>query len=284
MATAAGPRAGEEPKVMVLPAVPELPRVLSRLGRLPRLSPRGWFGFGLECHDCTIGGRDSTGAARWRFDSVPSIYSVDPESPAAKGGLEPGDRLLKIDGMGMTTTEAGRRFGAVKPGDKVAWTVEHEGKSRVVTLVAEEHPDRGDFDSDAEERVRMALDKLRMQNDQLRAQADAMRGKHMSESYDRAMEQAQRELEMTERQLERTYEQMQRRAETLPRAWPNTRVFALPTDDDLDPPRHLRYKGDIGNSNVEVRGSGSVVVSEEPGGGALLITTPDATIRVEKKK
>jgi hypothetical protein len=285
VATAAGPRAGEDPKVIVLPDVvgTELPRALARLGRLPRLSPGGWFGFGLTSN-ASISDRDSNGVSRWRFHNVPSIYSVDPESPAAKGGLEPGDRMLKIDGMEITTPEAGRRFGAVKPGDKVRWTVEHEGKTRVVTLVAEEHPDRDEFDSDAQARVREALDKLRMQNDHLRAQTDQMRGEHLSESYARAMELAQRELEMTQRQLERTVEQMQRRAETLPKSGPNTRVYAIPTDDDIDQKRHLRYKGDIGDSEVEVRGSGSVVVSEEPGGGAVLIATPDATIRVEKKK
>jgi hypothetical protein len=46
----------------------------------------------------------------------------------------------------------------------------------------------------------------------------------------------------------------------------------------------MRYQGSMGNSRVEVRGNGSVAVTEHPEDGLLVITTPDATIRIRKEK
>lgn len=45
--------------------------------------------------------------------------------------------------------------------------------------------------------------------------------------------------------------------------------------------QHLRFAGMVGNTNVEVRGLGSVEVSFDNATGELLIRTMDATVRMK---
>jgi hypothetical protein len=45
--------------------------------------------------------------------------------------------------------------------------------------------------------------------------------------------------------------------------------------------QHLRFAGSVGNTEVEVRGLSSVVVSYDNSTGELLIRTIDSTIRVK---
>jgi hypothetical protein len=50
-----------------------------------------------------------------------------------------------------------------------------------------------------------------------------------------------------------------------------------------DPPEHLRYAGEVAGADIEVRGSSSVVVTIEPDGDGIVITTRDATIRIHDR-
>ena len=51
-----------------------------------------------------------------------------------------------------------------------------------------------------------------------------------------------------------------------------------------EPPEHLRYAGEVAGAEIEVRGSGSVVVTIQQDGEGVVITTRDATIRIRGKE
>jgi len=271
-AFAAGPRAGEKPRVITIPdvrvdpdirIVPDIRVVPDIRLALPRLSPRGWFGMALSCDNCSIS-QDDSGASVWNFEKAPKIYSVDPDSPADKGGIVPGDKLTHIDGLSITSREGGRRFGGSEPGDKVAWTIDHDGKKRVVTLVAEEHPDRDDAQAMIDGRLKETMAKLQAERDRMLAQRNRMHYEQEKQSLDAAA----RQLETAQRALERMSQ--------------SDYQAQIDAANHREAARHVRYRGTVGDSKVEVRGSGSVVVTEGRD-GELVIDTPDATIRIEKK-
>jgi hypothetical protein len=266
-ASAAGPRAGESslleiPDVRVV--VPE--RSLLRLRELRRLPPRGWFGLALSCDNCNISRDDEDSVAVWRFPKAPTIYSVEPDSPADKGGIVTGEKLTHIDGTSITSKEGGRRFGAVRPGDKVAWTVEHHGKKRVVTLVAEERPDRDEADVAMDGLLKETMGTLQSERMRMLAERDRMNQDLERQSLDAAA----KSLEATHKALE-----------SLSKI--DFRSTQKAIERDREASRHLRYRGNVGDSKIEVRGSSSVVVTESRNGEELVIDTPEATIRIEKK-
>ena len=98
----------------------------------------GWFGVGLNCGDC--GWVMLEDNAVWRSNEFPVIYLVEPGSPAAKGGLQRDDKLTEINGVSLLSEEGGRLFGSVKPGQEVKWTVEREGETKNITVVAGVRP------------------------------------------------------------------------------------------------------------------------------------------------
>src|SRR5438445_449812 len=63
--------------------------------------PRGWSGFGLTCRNC--GGRpgDDGEPPVWEFGTLPTIYFLDPGSPAARAGIQIGDVLTHLDGVSL---------------------------------------------------------------------------------------------------------------------------------------------------------------------------------------
>ena len=140
----------EVPRIPETPATPEVPMLARRVERLNRLPmpaiptedalPRGWSGFGLTCRDC--GGRpgDEGQPPVWTFGTLPTIYFLDPGSPAARAGIQINDVLTQIDGVSLLTEEGGRRFGALKPGQSVRWTVRRGGSTRNVTVVTAPRP------------------------------------------------------------------------------------------------------------------------------------------------
>lgn len=201
----------------------------------------GWFGFGLECQECDV--RESGHEHVWSFGRPPTIEYVEPGSPAARAGLEPGDVLTHIDGTPLTSREGSRRFGAVAPGQSVRWTVRRGGTSRTVRAVATARaPARADgltFDlSDVLERLRAGRE-------------DAER------------QLAREDVARIERELKRELERARREQE---------RARSLVRD------RRLRFVGEVGGSAVEVHGLGSVVVDESD--GEIVIRTSDAVIRI----
>lgn len=82
---------------------------------------RGDLGIsGLECN-CSYYVREE-GERAWRFRSEPVILGVSEGGPA-DGKLREGDAINAIDGLLITTAEAGRRYANVQPGETVTLTV-----------------------------------------------------------------------------------------------------------------------------------------------------------------
>jgi hypothetical protein len=245
----------------------------------------GWFGIGLRCSDCSMSRDDSTGARVWHFRSAPEIMWIDPDSPAAKAGVERGDAIVKVAGLAITTREAGRRFGAVKPGESMQWTVENDGKERTVTLVAAERPDRDLASEDMERQLRDARQQLDQAKRHLHEQLREMELDRHGPGR-RNLESALDQLEATHREIER----MMREHRT-PHAWgvqdipePPEGPEPPPAPEAARPRQNMRYEANVGDWHVEVRSTGEVGVSENHDRSEIIIKTPDSTIRVRKNR
>lgn len=248
--TPASPRAARAPRApraplpgeaVETPEAPEAPEPPESGLDMPGLvTARGWFGFGFECGECYVKTSPGDSVTVWTFGSHPTVYSVDAGSPAARAGLRRGDIITRIDGVSITTPAGGRRFGNIRPGQQVTWTVLREGALRHITARAAERPDR---------RERVELRDLRKQVGRLNELSD--------------LDQLRRELSILTRELN------SRRAQELARE--RVRVVT-PTA------RRLRYAGVIGSTEVEVRGPGSIVVSESDEKDQLIINTGESVI------
>lgn len=97
--------------------------------------PMGWLGLSLECEQCAENSR------RWTFRRAAAVKMVDVDGPANRAGLRRGDTLTAIDGMELTTTEGGRAFSAIEPGQRITLTVRRDGRERRVPIVAASNPD-----------------------------------------------------------------------------------------------------------------------------------------------
>ena len=70
----------------------------------------------------------------YTFDSEPRIRALDPEGPAA-GILRRGDTIIAIDGLLITTRQAGRRYATLKAGEPVDVTVRRRRQLRTFTII-----------------------------------------------------------------------------------------------------------------------------------------------------
>jgi len=87
----------------------------------------------LECR-CSYTVNEPLGVRFYSFESEPRIRKVDPEGPA-HGKLKSGDAIVGIDGMLITTYEAGKRFANLVVGEPVELTVRRRGSLVDVTVV-----------------------------------------------------------------------------------------------------------------------------------------------------
>lgn len=69
----------------------------------------------------------------WRFSDEPSIRAVRPGGPA-EGRLEPGDQIVSIDGLLITSVEGGRRFSGLEVGRTTTLVVRRGGREREVQI------------------------------------------------------------------------------------------------------------------------------------------------------
>ncbi|HUA08628.1 MAG TPA: trypsin-like peptidase domain-containing protein [Candidatus Acidoferrales bacterium] len=70
-----------------------------------------------------------------------AVQQVVPGTPADKGGLEPGDVILRVDGKPVTTADALRKYiAAKKPGDVIRFDVWSQGVDKLVAITLEERP------------------------------------------------------------------------------------------------------------------------------------------------
>ncbi len=129
------------PPVERVPWVPPPTRFIPPPPPVP--SPSA-LGFSIYCTDCSLQRLADPEAWVWSFSEPPVIERVEPGSPAHDAGLDAGDVLTHIDGLSLVDSEAGRRFGAVEPGDRVTFTYLRGTEERTATLVAGATGGRGD--------------------------------------------------------------------------------------------------------------------------------------------
>ncbi|HEV8123953.1 MAG TPA: PDZ domain-containing protein [Gemmatimonadales bacterium] len=271
------PRTPRSPVIAGAPATPMAPPA-------PESPPSAWFGFGISCHNCRVS--PSEDGEVWQFTEYPTIYSVDPESPADNAGLRRGDILMKIDGADLLTADGGRRFGNIDRGQTVTWSFRRGGTTRAVRVTAIDPPGRlANLDE-----LRSAIDRMQTErNGELNAETarlreDLLRAERESGVNGRRDLAATRALvdSLRQSQSARMAERVQELRETLARA-ERDRANGPPVIAGSDE-QHLRFAGMVGNTNVEVRGLSSVDVSYDNETGELLIRTIDSTIRVKAPK
>src|SRR5579871_1347276 len=73
-------------------------------------------------------------------DSKVTINEVVDKGPAEKAGLKVGDVILKINGMEFSNEVASKFIRNGKPGDKVTFTIQREGKEQEVKVTLAEPP------------------------------------------------------------------------------------------------------------------------------------------------
>lgn len=268
-------------------------------------SPMGWLGMGLECEGCAVAFGLRPVA---RFQSPPAVLTVDVEGPAHRAGLRRGDTLLAIDGLDLTTSEGGRAFAGIDPGQRVALTVRRDGRERQVRLVAVARPDASAEELAAYESYRRGRDSLQsvyretvtgaLQRAQLemRDLERLMRDAEMSRS---VMDSSRKRLATIDSAL-RTLRNAERLAYgtgaysgsinvTAPRvavapvppvppvAW------AAPSAGVAHAPAPLRYSGRLGDLvNVEARAPGAVNVSEI-GDSVIVVTAGETVVRITQR-
>lgn len=103
----------------------------------PDAIPRGWVGLNMQ------GPRNEKITQDGEFVTYlahPSVLSVDPDSPADKAGIVPGDVLLAFNGADVV----GREFNTTRlfaPDKKIALTVRRDGENKDYTLDVVKMPD-----------------------------------------------------------------------------------------------------------------------------------------------
>lgn len=91
---------------------------------------KGWLGVsGLACN-CTV---QTGGTPVWEFRSEPRVMDLVAGSPAA-AALRPGDMIVAVDGVPITTEQAGRRFGAPEPSTPMVLTIRRNGRLQDVRI------------------------------------------------------------------------------------------------------------------------------------------------------
>jgi len=272
-------------------------------------APMGWLGMGIECEECAIsyGFRPMA-----RFSSPPAVLTVDVDGPAHRAGLRRGDSLLAINGTDLTSTEGGRAFAAIEPGQRVTLTVRRDGRERQVRLVAAARPDAGPEEMAAYDRYRRSRDST--QTLYRESMAEAMRSAQVEmralEQYMRAAELDRSVLDSSRKHLsviDSALRAMRSAERRLSVAYPYAGGFAVapvapapvppvatvPPSVSVAPPAiawsyggtpaPLRYSGRLGDLvNVEARAPGAVNVSEI-GDSAIVVTAGDMMVRITRR-
>ena len=97
---------------------------------------RGWLGISLQALDGELARALGVGVSQGAV-----VREVGANTPAAKGGLKPGDVITKIDKDSVEThDDVIRRIGLHRAGDKVSLTVERDGKNRTLHITLGARP------------------------------------------------------------------------------------------------------------------------------------------------
>ena len=210
-------------------------------GSIGSMSPDGWLGFGVSCR-CSVQ-QLGDGKALWSFDEPPVVYSVDPGGPAADVGLRRGDVLVEIDGIPLVSDEGGRRFGEIEPGQLVRLDFERNGRRGSAAIEAAPRPDRDRVSRRNYERIQGVL-----------AEARSL---------------ASEEAAVLER------------LDSLGELLALQRATVMVPEGSGAEPLPLRFAGSLGDTDIEVRASGSPVVTIVEPGRELEIRVGDTQIRIK---
>jgi len=124
--------------------------------------------------------------------------------------------------------------------------------------------------------VETALTELRREQDRMLEEREILRKEGLEELRGEVWTH---QMMAAKEALERASESLRREGYIVSSGGDGIETIVLPSRR-----QNLRYEGTLGGSEIEVLGSGSVVVTEDRDEGELLITTPDATIRIRKSK
>lgn len=106
---------------------------------------RGWLGIAIQ--EITKELAESFGL---KNTNGALVAGVEKGAPADKGGLEPGDIILKFDGKPiMTSSDLPRAVAATKPGKEAAVEILRKGVSRTLNITVGEMPTSKDEDEAA---------------------------------------------------------------------------------------------------------------------------------------
>jgi len=97
---------------------------------------RGWLGISLQELDGELARALGVGVSKGAV-----VREVGADTPAAQGGLKPGDVITKIDRDAVQNhDDVIRRIGLQRAGDKVTLTVERDGKNRNLEITLGARP------------------------------------------------------------------------------------------------------------------------------------------------
>ena len=294
---AAYARVTPAPRPAVTPRAPSAARIAAQAQAAAHATavsrPDVSFGMGLACSgNCSIHISDNNGVRTMKFSQPPEVYSIEKSGPADRAGIKRGDIITHINGKPMDDDEGGRLFANARAGETVRFTIQrgHERKTLSVKAVSRNTPMPALAQSTASlERARESLTQLqREQDSQMRKLQEAVRQSGRMEQ--EKLREIQREMLEQEREHK---EKLTELARELSRADGRVRAAtvapggscAVPSHAPMAPgttSRTLRYSGSLGESDIEVRGSNPVSVTETR--DEVVISTGGTVVRVKKGK
>jgi serine protease Do len=92
---------------------------------------RGWFGVGIQEVTKSLAESLQLGTPKGAL-----ITSVETDSPAAKGGVQPGDVVVRVNGQSITESgDLPHVVGMITPSDKAQVDIYREGRRKTLTVV-----------------------------------------------------------------------------------------------------------------------------------------------------
>ncbi|MBT9370224.1 RIP metalloprotease RseP [Rhizobium sp. CSW-27] len=88
-----------------------------------------------------------------RMIADPVVSEVRPDSAAAEAGLQPGDRLMALDGTKIRTFDDVRRYVSIRPESRIVVTVERDGREMDIPVV----PRRSEITDQFGNKIEMGL-------------------------------------------------------------------------------------------------------------------------------